>query len=152
MYGDCYRANHQTSFLFQQPCRSTKAAKGSWHEIRTDMLQDRGVLQTHSMHSLQARLSLGRRESGQIPIRFLYCILSSRAPNKVSVNINWDVFCKGRSSVFLNGMPKKATARLHWSLTQLTRQEILGVWKLTRLSPRMRVWRARLFHAGWNQP
>ena len=47
----------------------------------------------------QARLSLWRRESGQIPIRLLCCILSSRAPNEVGVNINWDVFCKGRSSL-----------------------------------------------------
>ena len=75
----------------------------------------------------QPRLSCGNRESGQIPIRLLYCILSSRAPNEVGVNINWDAFCKGRSSVSLNSMPKKATARLHSSLTQLTRQEILGV-------------------------
>ena len=37
------------------------------------------------------------------------CIPSSRAPNEVGVNINWDAFCKGRSSVFLNSMPKKAT-------------------------------------------
>ena len=36
----------------------------------------------------QARLSLRRRESGQIPIRLLYCILSSRAPDEVGVNIN----------------------------------------------------------------
>ena len=67
----------------------------------------------------QARLSLGRRESGQIPIRLLYCILSSRAPNEVGVNINWDAFCKGRSSVSLNSMPNTATARLHSSLSQL---------------------------------
>ena len=40
----------------------------------------------------QPRLSRGKRESGQIPIRLLYCILSSRAPNEVGVNINWDVF------------------------------------------------------------
>ena len=133
MYGDCYRANHQTSFLFQQPCRSTKAAKGSWHEIQTDMLQDRGVLQTHSMQSLAGQtLTWEERVWSNSHQAFVYCILSSRAPNKVSVNINWDVFCKGRSSVFLNGMPKKATVRLHWSLTQLTRQEILGVWRLPR--------------------
>ena len=36
-----------------------------------------------------------------------YCILSSRAANEVGVNINWDVFCKGRSSVSLNSMPKR---------------------------------------------
>ena len=79
----------------------------------------------------QARLSLGTRESGQIPIRLLYYMLSSRASDKVGVNINWDVFCKGWSSVItpraLNNMPKKATACLHSSLTQLTHQEILGV-------------------------
>jgi len=46
----------------------------------------------------QARLSLGRRESGQIPIRLLCCTLSSKAPNEVGVNINWDTFCKGKSS------------------------------------------------------
>ena len=80
----------------------------------------------------QARLSLGRRESGQIPIWLLYCILSSRAPNEVGVNINWDAFCKSRSSVSLNSLPKKATARLHSSLTQLTRQEILGVLETRR--------------------
>ena len=74
--------------------------------------------------------SLGRRESGQILIRLLYCILSSRAPNEVGVNINWDTFCKGRSSVSLNSMPKKATACLHSSLTQLTRQEILGMLEM----------------------
>ena len=74
-----------------------------------------------------ARLSLGRRESGQILIRLLYGILSSRASNEVGVNINWDAFCKGRSSLSLNRMPKKATTHLHLSLTQLTRQEILGM-------------------------
>ena len=37
---------------------------------------------------LQARLSRGRRESGQVPIRLLCCILSSRAPNEVGVNMN----------------------------------------------------------------
>jgi len=95
----------------------------------------------------QARLSLGTRESGQIPIRLLYYMLSSRASDKVGVNINWDVFCKGRSSVItpraLNNMPKKATACLHSSLTQLTHQEILGVletrwwWEFDQtLSPR----------------
>ena len=48
---------------------------------------------------------------------FLYCILCSRAPNEVgvTVNINWDAFCKCKSSVItphsLNNMPKKATAR-----------------------------------------
>ena len=99
----------------------------------------------------QPRLSCGNRESGQIPIRLLYCILSSRAPNEVGVNINWDAFCKGRSSVSPNNMPKKATARLHLSLTQLTRQEILGVletrwwWEIDHtLSSRVRVWAARL--------
>ena len=45
------------------------------------------------------------RESGQIPVRLLYCILSSRAVNEVGVNINWDAFYKGRSSVSLNSMP-----------------------------------------------
>ena len=55
------------------------------------------------------------------------CIPSSRAPNEVGVNINWDAFCKGRSSVSPNNMPKKATVRLHSSLTQLTCQEIPGV-------------------------
>ena len=50
-----------------------------------------------------------------------------RASNEVGVNINWDAFCKGRSSLSLNSMPKKATTHLHLSLTQLTRQEILGV-------------------------
>ena len=69
--------------------------------------------------SLAGQTLTGRRESGQIPIRLLYCILSSRVPNEVDVNINWDTFCKGRSSVFLNSMPKKASARLHWPLTQL---------------------------------
>ena len=48
----------------------------------------------------QARLSLGRRESGQIPIRLLYCILSNRVPNEVSVNINWDAFWKSRFPSF----------------------------------------------------
>ena len=86
---------------------------------------------------------LGGESSGHIPIRLLYCILSSRAPNEVGVNINWDGFRKGRSSVFLISMPKKATARLHWSLTQLTSQEIV-FGKLTRLSPHVRVWPARL--------
>ena len=61
---------------------------------------------------LQARLSLGRRESDQIHIRLLYC---SRVPNEVGVNMNWDVFCKGRSSIItprsLNNMPKKVTVR-----------------------------------------
>ena len=33
------------------------------------------------------RLSRRRRKSGQIPIRHLYCILSSRVPNEVGVNI-----------------------------------------------------------------
>ena len=37
---------------------------------------------------LRARLSRGERESGQIPIRLWYCILSSRASNEVGVNIN----------------------------------------------------------------
>ena len=41
------------------------------------------------------------------------------------------MFCKGRSSVItprsLNNMPKKGTACLHLSLTQLTHQEILGM-------------------------
>ena len=79
----------------------------------------------------QARLSLRRRKSGQIPIRLLYCVLSSSASNEVGVNINWDVFCKSRSFIItprsLNNMPKKATAPLHSSLTQLTPQEILGL-------------------------
>ena len=99
----------------------------------------------------QPRLSRGKRESGQILIRLLYCILSSRVPNEVGVNINWDTFCKGRSSVSPNNMPKKATARLHLSLTQLTRQEILGVletrwwWEIDQtLSAHVRVWAARL--------
>ena len=78
----------------------------------------------------QPRLSRGKRESGQILIRLLYCILSSRVPNEVGVNINWDTFCKGRSSVSLNSLPKKATSRLHSSLTQLTRHEILGVLEM----------------------
>ena len=43
----------------------------------------------------QPSLSLGRRESGQIPIRLLYCILSSRATDEVGVNINWDAFWEG---------------------------------------------------------
>ena len=96
---------------------------------------------------LRARFSRGERESGQIPIRLLYCILSSRASNEVGMNISWDAFCKGRSSVimpcFLNNMPKKAIACLHLSLTQLTCQEILGVletrwwWEFDQtLSPR----------------
>ena len=54
---------------------------------------------SHFVLVSQARLSLRRRESGQIPIRLLYCILSSRAPNEVGVSINWNAFCKGRSSV-----------------------------------------------------
>ena len=41
---------------------------------------------------LPARLSSGRRESVQIPIRLLCCILSSRVPNEVAVNISWDLF------------------------------------------------------------
>ena len=81
-------------------------------------------------NSLAAQTHAGR-ESGQIPIRLWYCILSSSASNEVVVNINWDVFCIGRSSVIIprsvNNMPKKVTARLHSSLNQLTRQEILGV-------------------------
>ena len=79
----------------------------------------------------QPRLSRGKREFGQIPIRLLYCILSSSASNEVGVNINWDMFCIGRSSVIMprsvNYWPKKATARPHSSLNQLTRQEILGM-------------------------
>ena len=78
----------------------------------------------------QARLSLRSRESGQIPIRLLYCIVSSSISNEVGVNINWDVFWKGRSSISLNSMPKKATACLRLSLTQLTHQEILGVLEM----------------------
>ena len=71
----------------------------------------KGVACETSLSTLvsQPRLSRGKRDSGQIPIRHLYCILSSRVPNEVGVNINWDAFCKGRSSVFLNSMPKKAT-------------------------------------------
>ena len=42
------------------------------------------LLQVLSVVS-QARLSLGRRESCQIPIRLLYCVLSSRVPNEVGV-------------------------------------------------------------------
>ena len=65
----------------------------------------------------QPSLSLGRRESGQIPIRLLYCILSSRVPNEVGVNIN----CTGRMvSIImhetphsLSNMPKKGTTHLH---------------------------------------
>ena len=45
----------------------------------------------------QPSLSLGRRESGQIPIRLLYWILSSRATNEVGVNINWYAFWEGWS-------------------------------------------------------
>ena len=57
------------------------------------------------------------REERQIPIRLLYCILSSRVPNEVGVNIS----CMGRMvSIImhetprsLNNMPQKGTTHLH---------------------------------------
>ena len=42
---------------------------------------------------------------GESPIWLLYCILSSRAPNEVGVNINWDVFCKVGSSAITQETP-----------------------------------------------
>ena len=75
---------------------------------------------------LQARLSLGRRECGQIPIRLLYCILSSRVPNEVGVSINWNVFLQGRSSVI--------TPKTHRSLNNI---ETRWWWEFDQaLSPR----------------
>ena len=44
--------------------------------------------------------TLTQEESGQIPIRLWYCILSSSASNEVGVNINLDVFCIGRSCYY----------------------------------------------------
>ena len=32
-------------------------------------------------------------------------VLSSRMPNEVGVNINWNAFCKGRSSVITHETP-----------------------------------------------
>ena len=59
----------------------------------TNERQDKAFIISHCRRVLsQARLSCGKRESGQVPIRLLCCILSSRAPNEVSVNINWDMF------------------------------------------------------------
>ena len=97
------------------------------HDIMTIV----GLL-TYRQYSLAAQ-TLTQEESGQIPIRVWYCILSSSASNEVGVNINWDVFCIGRSSVIMPrsvNMPKKATACLHSSLNQLTHQEILGVLEM----------------------
>lgn len=54
VYGDCYGANHETSFVFQQPCRSTKAAKGSWHEIRTRVATHAARWACCKAHSMQA--------------------------------------------------------------------------------------------------
>ena len=54
----------------------------------------------------QARLSLGEGKSGQIHVWFLYCILSSRAPDEVGMNINWDAFWSSVKLRSLNNMPK----------------------------------------------
>ena len=63
----------------------------------------------------QARLSHREgRESGQVPIRLLYCILSSRVPNDVGVNIIGT--CSEKAKLLLNvarspnNMPKKVIA------------------------------------------
>ena len=78
-----------------------------------------------------AAQTLTREESGQIFIRLCYCILSTSTANEVGVNINWYMFYIAGLPLLclalVNNMPKKATAQLHLSLNQLTRQEIFGV-------------------------
>ena len=89
----------------------------------------------------QARLPLRRR----VPSDFstAYSALS-RAPNEVGVNINWDAFCKVRSSTITQETPlskqhtKKGNRAPHASLTQLiinmprnswrARNEMMGIW------------------------
>ena len=80
------------------------------------------------------------------------CILSSRAPNEVGVNINWDVFCKGRSSVIMprslkqhaNRAPPFVTNPINMPRNSWRVRNEEDDRNLTRLSSHVRVWPARL--------
>ena len=79
---------------------------------------------THDLHLVSCGRSLVK-----VPIRLSCYILSSRAPEEVCLNINWDVFWEGRNFVIrlhfpIKWLPKRATTCLHSSLTD---EELLGV-------------------------
>ena len=95
------------------------------------------------IYTAQARLPPWRRDSGQIPIRLLCCILNIRAPtcNEVAVNIIGRVL-KGQDFQTPALQANKGNHQcLNLPLSQLIAQEILGVLgmgndgNLNKLSP-----------------